>query len=623
MRGCTVINIAGQQVLLFQAGGRSRPLRPRLVVREILGEAQRQAADQLAGEQLQRALHARQQLGHHRHDLPRHLHGIAARQRSLRHVLQARHQRIEHIADGEQRLLVVVRELDVGRHGREGRQRHRHEHAAQRAERLDALQRRHGRGAAQRHTHRLPKCLPAQRVHSADQLVDDELLRVGALLAEHDLQRLLDGVADDRLLRRKWVRGPPLHTALAGSGAKGRAGSGALSTARRAGGELPKRLDQAVQALHVNVCLVTIEQRVQRFLHARVVVCQEAAREVGHATRDDGVVGVRRQRDALDHGERAHDEGKVWRDDNHVVLALLLEILLQSQDLLSNAGSTDVAHTPAADELPHHLLKDGLDVKVTEVRVALRHKAQRDEVIRDAVPVLQRQVGDVLHQRHTLLLRHLAHEAVVEDGDLAVGRTQQVARVRVRMQEACLEQLDEVGVQDGVAQRQDVVRAALAQLLPRNPRGGEQVARGELGPDVGHDNALKRCHVSLEGHGVVRLQLVVHLLEKAQRPVVQHRRPVTMHKGQAAKHLAVAAQQVDVQRRLLQHTRPLHLDRHLGTAMSLQQAALVHLAQGGRRHGFIVQAAEDGRQRGHIPARQLIRDNLLGNGAGEGRHHVL
>ena len=59
----------------------------------------------------------------------------------------------------------------------------------------------------------------------------------------------------------------------------------------------------------------------------------------------------------------------------------------------------------------------------------------------------------------------LRHEAKVQDADLAFRGADEVARVGVGMQEACLQQLDEVTVQQRRAQLPYVTCCALAQLL--------------------------------------------------------------------------------------------------------------------------------------------------------------
>lgn len=59
----------------------------------------------------------------------------------------------------------------------------------------------------------------------------------------------------------------------------------------------------------------------------------------------------------------------------------------------------------------------------------------------------------------------LCHKAKVEDADLALRGADEVARVRVGMQEAGLQQLDEVAVEQGSAQLPHIPCCALTQLL--------------------------------------------------------------------------------------------------------------------------------------------------------------
>ena len=61
---------------------------------------------------------------------------------------------------------------------------------------------------------------------------------------------------------------------------------------------------------------------------------------------------------------------------------------------------------------------------------------------------------------------HLCHEAEVQDADLALRRADEIARVGVSMQETCLQQLNEVAVQQGGAQLPDITGCTLTQLLP-------------------------------------------------------------------------------------------------------------------------------------------------------------
>lgn len=59
----------------------------------------------------------------------------------------------------------------------------------------------------------------------------------------------------------------------------------------------------------------------------------------------------------------------------------------------------------------------------------------------------------------------LSHQAEVQDANLALRGPDEVARVGVSMQEARLQQLDEVAVEQGGAQLPHIPGRALAQLL--------------------------------------------------------------------------------------------------------------------------------------------------------------
>ena len=60
---------------------------------------------------------------------------------------------------------------------------------------------------------------------------------------------------------------------------------------------------------------------------------------------------------------------------------------------------------------------------------------------------------------------NLCHEAKIQDADLAFRGADEVAWVGIGMQEACLQQLDEVAVEQRGAQLPHIPCCALAQLL--------------------------------------------------------------------------------------------------------------------------------------------------------------
>lgn len=72
----------------------------------------------------------------------------------------------------------------------------------------------------------------------------------------------------------------------------------------------------------------------------------------------------------------------------------------------------------------------------------------------------------------------LGHEAEVQDDQAAVGSAQHVAWVRVRMEEACVQELGEVGDHAQVHQGAHVVGGGLRELLPIDPLGGMHSPKG-------------------------------------------------------------------------------------------------------------------------------------------------
>jgi len=66
---------------------------------------------------------------------------------------------------------------------------------------------------------------------------------------------------------------------------------------------------------------------------------------------------------------------------------------------------------------------------------------------------------------------------------------------RVGMQEARLQQLDEVAVEQQAAQPLHILGAALAQLLPLHPGHDQHLAAGEVRVDLRDQDAYRSAHV--------------------------------------------------------------------------------------------------------------------------------
>ena len=154
---------------------------------------------------------------------------------------------------------------------------------------------------------------------------------------------------------------------------------------------------------------------------------------------------------------------------------------------------------------------------VRELRRSAQRIAQRiapscAELRGVPVVVAVDQVGDRLDHPILLLLRHLGHQPEVEDDELALRRAHHVARVRVRVEEAGVEELREVRHDAEVDQRADVVRLRLRELLALDPLRGVHAARGVLRVVLRDHDPREHPHVALDAQPVLALDDVVELL---------------------------------------------------------------------------------------------------------------
>ena len=82
------------------------------------------------------------------------------------------------------------------------------------------------------------------------------------------------------------------------------------------------------------------------------------------------------------------------------------------------------------------------------------------------------------------------------------GPPDEVAWVRVRVQEPRLQQLDQVRIEQRRAELPHIASVALTQLLAGDPLKGQDRVGGELADDRGDLDTPQRGHVAIEGGGV-------------------------------------------------------------------------------------------------------------------------
>eukprot|EP00955_Chlamydomonas_euryale_P004827 51584-Chlamydomonas_euryale.AAC.1 len=211
------------------------------------------------------------------------------------------------------------------------------------------------------------------------------LLRVRPVLGEHHLQRLAHRVADHRAVvladvaarhRQHPARLHPRCASTARQRGALRPGHRPRSACRRArrggttaagvqtailcrrGGECGERRDEALQPRDVEARRVAVQQLPQRGAHARVVVGEQATRQVRHALCHNGIAWVDAQRGALDDRERTDDVGEVARDAHLEVHADARQLRAERREV--QAG---VAEAAAAGDLGEDVRHHGLDAR--------------------------------------------------------------------------------------------------------------------------------------------------------------------------------------------------------------------------------------------------------------------
>mmetsp|Transcript_29383 Transcript_29383/g.94319 ORF Transcript_29383/g.94319 Transcript_29383/m.94319 type:complete len:302 (-) Transcript_29383:1228-2133(-) len=222
---------------------------------------------------------------------------------------------------------------------------------------------------------------------------------------------------------------------------------------------------------------------------------EEAACEVGEARLHDGELRIQLQAQAFERAERADDKSEVGRDLQRELLSKLLELFTDTVDggavhVLKRRGATALA------QRAEHLGDDGCDdTAILLVLAQLRvEESEGNEILQSFLELLARKVRHVLHHGVLLRLGDLRHETTIQDADATVLKQQEVARVRVAVQEARLQELREIHVQQHV----DVILNALLFGCVRRVNAGDLHAVKPLR----HDGVPARAKHAGHGHHV-------------------------------------------------------------------------------------------------------------------------
>mmetsp|Transcript_93176 Transcript_93176/g.268170 ORF Transcript_93176/g.268170 Transcript_93176/m.268170 type:complete len:366 (-) Transcript_93176:480-1577(-) len=333
------------------------------------------------------------------------------------------------------------------------------------------------------------------------------------------------------------------------------------------------------------------------------VVGDQPPGDVREALLDNGEVLVRLQPQPLQRGEGPEDQGEVRRQSEvpNVRVGDLLHLLGQAAasggrlELLVLFQEHVLLGLQVAPLLVQRLQRrrqrwqDDLNRKLV-LSQRFGEELQRDQVHQARFVLLGLQVHQELDEGEPFLSRDCRHEPVVQDAQLAILQPDEVPRVRVPVQEARLQELHHVAVEEQGDHllRLRLVERGLVELRAVEPLLHEDLPRAEehlrhrdrvadevaVGDGLGETPLVRRLCLVVELPQEVRrgdVEQLVHLLallrERLEREVLPD--------------IGESPHQVQVQGGLLPDVRPLHLDSD-GLPLN---GALVHLPNAGGSDG--------------------------------------
>lgn len=228
------------------------------------------------------------------------------------------------------------------------------------------------------------------------------------------------------------------------------------------------------------------------------------------------------------------------------------------------------------------------------------------------------------YQRLLVPRRELRDVAEIHVGDPPVPQREDVARVRVSVEQAKFEQLPQPGDDAAADKRVDVYPGRddggrVGAAHPVDPLHREHSLAAQV---VAHPRDLDRgipLEVAAEVTRVARLQGVVELLQQLLAKLVDDQLGVAAEPAQRERRDEPRERPEDDEVREHQRLDPgaLHLDGHVGAVVAQHRA--VHLPQGRRRDRALRDRLERGAQR----AAELGLDDRKRLVVREGRHVVL
>mmetsp|Transcript_32581 Transcript_32581/g.96022 ORF Transcript_32581/g.96022 Transcript_32581/m.96022 type:complete len:201 (-) Transcript_32581:775-1377(-) len=167
--------------------------------------------------------------------------------------------------------------------------------------------------------------------------------------------------------------------------------------------------------------------------------------------------------------------------------------------------------------------------------------------------------------------RQLCYHSPIQNAELTVRRSEQVARVWVAVKGSSFQHHCEIGVHSDTAENRDITLAALIKSLSVDPLRRQDFAGSALLDDGwGVNNASQRRRLDgfCELLGIARLRNVIQLINEAQSPCINCPDDIGVEVERPFENWGDLPYQVHIEGNLFHNVRPLNFQRYFPSTFS-------------------------------------------------------
>mmetsp|Transcript_921 Transcript_921/g.3453 ORF Transcript_921/g.3453 Transcript_921/m.3453 type:complete len:528 (+) Transcript_921:1250-2833(+) len=307
---------------------------------------------------------------------------------------------------------------------------------------------------------------------------------------------------------------------------------------------------------------------------------------VGEAGGVDGKVWVDAVREPLERQKRSTEEDDVGRCLEFVLAAERPQPWCERPKPLGPVILADECELERLREILNLRRLRGAILEPS-LEPFVRDDSNLLEVVAEGAPVPCEDVADAARKSLHDVLLDASHEPEIEEAELAILGVEEVALVRVGVDEPCADELCDGGVhrhRDHVHLLRALERAERLSLDPLHRQNARRSSRaGVLGVKLWGAHKPEKGVLARKLFGVRRFQVVVHLLEDATPNLVGDLPEVERALPHAPHELERELQDVEILRHERENVGALHFD---GELHSLVRDGSVHLTERRRCDGL-------------------------------------